>query len=209
MSVKPSRILLIGTDASDGHSVREALAGTVRDRSFTVECAPHLVDGLARLRTSGIAAVLLDLRLSDVPGIAALEQVALAAPHIPILVIGSQDDEDVATAAIERGAQDDFGTGYSNLSYLQQFPTSVLKIDQSFVHEINSDPVGMSIVCAVISMGKSLRHRVVAEGVETAAQFAFLQGQQCREGQGYYVSRPLVAEQFVRLSTTGQSGVLQ
>jgi diguanylate cyclase (GGDEF)-like protein/PAS domain S-box-containing protein len=99
VSVKASRILLIGTDASDGRSVREALAGTVRDRSFTVECAPRLVDGLARLRTSGIAAVLLDLRLSDVPGIAAVEEIAVA-------VLGSQDDEDVAAQAIERGAQD-------------------------------------------------------------------------------------------------------
>jgi len=76
-------------------------------------------------------------------------------------------------------------------------------------YEINADPVGTSIVCAVISMGKSLGHRVVAEGVETAAQFAFLQGQQCGEGQGYYFSRPLVAEQFARLSTIRQSGVLQ
>jgi EAL domain-containing protein (putative c-di-GMP-specific phosphodiesterase class I) len=96
-------------------------------------------------------------------------------------------------------AIDDFGTGYSNLSYLRQFPTSVLKIDQSFVQEISADPVGTSIVCAVISMGRSLGHRVIAEGVETAAQLAFLQEQRCGEGQGYYFSRPLAAEQFVTL----------
>ena len=96
-------------------------------------------------------------------------------------------------------AIDDFGTGYSNLSYLRQFPTSVLKIDQSFVHEISTDPVGTSIVCAVISMGRSLGHRVIAEGVETAQQLAFLQEQRCGEGQGYYFSRPLAADQFVRL----------
>ena len=59
--------------------------------------------------------------------------------------------------------------------------------------------MGTSIVCAVISMGKSLGHRVVAEGVETTAQFAFLQAQQCGEGQGYDFCRPLVAEQLVRL----------
>jgi len=106
-------------------------------------------------------------------------------------------------------AIDDFGTGYSNLSYLRQFPTSVLKIDQSFVHEISADPVGTSIVCAVISMGKSLGHRVVAEGVETAEQLSFLQAQRCGEGQGYYFSRPLVAEQFATLPKTSQAGLLQ
>jgi len=106
-------------------------------------------------------------------------------------------------------AIDDFGTGYSNLSYLRQFPTSVLKIDQSFVHEISADPVSTSIVCAVISMGKSLGHRVVAEGVETAEQLAFLQTQQCGEGQGYYFSGPLVAEQFVTLAHTRQAGLPQ
>jgi diguanylate cyclase (GGDEF)-like protein/PAS domain S-box-containing protein len=96
-------------------------------------------------------------------------------------------------------AIDDFGTGYSSLSYLRRFPACVLKIDQSFIHEISTDPVGTSIVCAVISMGRSLGHRVVAEGVETAEQLAFLRAQQCGEGQGYYFSRPLVAEQFARL----------
>jgi EAL domain-containing protein (putative c-di-GMP-specific phosphodiesterase class I) len=96
-------------------------------------------------------------------------------------------------------AIDDFGTGYSNLSYLRRFPACVLKIDQSFIHEISADPVGTSIVCAVISMGRSLGHRVVAEGVETAEQLAFLRAQRCGEGQGYYFSRPLVAEQFARL----------
>jgi diguanylate cyclase (GGDEF)-like protein/PAS domain S-box-containing protein len=100
-------------------------------------------------------------------------------------------------------AIDDFGTGYSSLSYLRQFPINVLKIDQSFVHEISAVPVGTSIVCAVISMGKSLGYRVIAEGVETGEQLAFLQAQGCGEGQGYYFSRPLVAEQFVRLLETG------
>lgn len=107
-------------------------------------------------------------------------------------------------------AIDDFGTGYSNLSYLRQFPINVLKVDQAFVHEISADPAGTSIVCAVISMGKSLGHRVIAEGVETGEQLAFLQAQRCGEGQGYYFSRPLIAEQFARLLETGTLGpVLQ
>jgi len=84
----------------------------------------------------------------------------------------------------------------------------VLKVYQSFVHGISADPVGNSIVCAVISMGKSLGHRVVAEGVETREQLAFLQAQRCCEGQGYYFSRPLVAEQFASLADTGLSGLV-
>src|SRR5437867_648695 len=103
---------------------------------------------------------------------------------------------------------DDFGTGYSSLSYLRQFPINVLKVDQSFIHEISADPVGNSIVRAVISMGKSLGHRVVAEGVETREQLAFLQAQRCCEGQGYYFSRPLVAEQFASLADAGLSGLV-
>ena len=99
-------------------------------------------------------------------------------------------------------AIDDFGTGYSGLSYLRQFPVNVLKIDQSFVREISADSVGTSIVSAVISMGKSLGHRVIAEGIETRQQFAFLQTERCGEGQGYYFSRPLVAEQLVKLLDT-------
>ena len=107
-------------------------------------------------------------------------------------------------------AIDDFGTGYSALSYLRQFPINVLKIDRSFVHEISADPAGSFIVSAVIGMGKSLGHRVIAEGVETGEQLAFLQAQRCGEGQGYYFSRPLIAEQFGRLLEAGQPGeVLQ
>jgi diguanylate cyclase (GGDEF)-like protein/PAS domain S-box-containing protein len=157
---------------------------------------PHFLDNVcAVLHDTGLEARYLELELTESSLVRHIESTTL--------VLHALKDMGV------RVAIDDFGTGYSNLSYLRQFPTSVLKIDQSFVHEINADPVGTSIVCAVISMGKSLGHRVVAEGVETAAQLAFLQGQQCGEGQGYYFSRPLVAEQFVKLSTTGQSGVQQ
>ena len=100
-------------------------------------------------------------------------------------------------------AVDDFGTGYSSLSYLQQFPIDVLKIDQSFVHRITGDPDDSQIVSAIISMGKSLKHLVVAEGIETQEQSAFLQAQHCAEGQGYHFSRPLAAAQFARLLQMG------
>jgi diguanylate cyclase (GGDEF)-like protein/PAS domain S-box-containing protein len=96
-------------------------------------------------------------------------------------------------------AIDDFGTGYSSLSHLNQFPIDVLKVDQSFVHEITSATDAAPIVSAVISMGKSLNHRVVAEGVETAEQLAWLRARGCDEGQGYYFSRPLQAAQFAKL----------
>jgi diguanylate cyclase (GGDEF)-like protein/PAS domain S-box-containing protein len=100
-------------------------------------------------------------------------------------------------------AIDDFGTGNSSLKHLRQFSIDALKVDHSFVHEITGDPVGTSIVSAVIHMGRSLGHRVIAEGVETREQLEFLRAQRCAEAQGYYFSRPLVAEQFVRLIETG------
>ena len=102
-----------------------------------------------------------------------------------------------------RLAVDDFGTGYSSLSYLTRFPTDALKVDQSFVHDIIVSAHDAIVVSAIISMGKSLKHRVIAEGVETPEQLAFLQAHGCDEGQGYYFSRPLVAKQFAKLLETG------
>jgi EAL domain-containing protein (putative c-di-GMP-specific phosphodiesterase class I) len=104
-----------------------------------------------------------------------------------------------------RLAVDDFGTGYSSLSYLTRFPIDALKLDQSFVHDINDRSDGAIVVSAVISMGKSLKHRIIAEGVETLEQLAFLQVHGCDEGQGYYFSRPVVAQQFAKLLETGIS----
>jgi diguanylate cyclase (GGDEF)-like protein/PAS domain S-box-containing protein len=100
-------------------------------------------------------------------------------------------------------AVDDFGTGYSSLSYLRQFPIDVLKIDQSFVQQITSNMSDSPIVTAIISMGKSLKHIVVAEGIETREQRAYLQTQSCAEGQGYFFSRPLAAVQFAHLLRRG------
>jgi EAL domain-containing protein (putative c-di-GMP-specific phosphodiesterase class I) len=100
-------------------------------------------------------------------------------------------------------AIDDFGTGYSSLSYLSKFPINALKIDQSFVRQITTVLDETTIVTAVISMGRSLKLRVVAEGVETRKELAFLQAHQCDEAQGYYFSRPMVPEQFARLLKTG------
>jgi diguanylate cyclase (GGDEF)-like protein/PAS domain S-box-containing protein len=95
-------------------------------------------------------------------------------------------------------ALDDFGTGYSSLSHLKRFPIDTLKVDQSFVRDITTDAEDASIVSAVISMGKSLQMRVVAEGVETTQQLAFLREHNCPEGQGYYFSRPVTAGEFTK-----------
>jgi diguanylate cyclase (GGDEF)-like protein/PAS domain S-box-containing protein len=100
-------------------------------------------------------------------------------------------------------AVDDFGTGYSSLSYLRKFPIDALKIDQSFVRQISAAPDDTTIVTAVISMGRSLKLRVVAEGVETREELAFLQTHLCDEAQGYYFSRPVLPQQFAMLLKTG------
>ncbi|MFI3185556.1 MAG: EAL domain-containing protein [Methylococcaceae bacterium] len=103
-------------------------------------------------------------------------------------------------------AIDDFGIGYSSLGYLKRFPIDTLKIDKSFLSEITGTAVvsdDASIVAAVISMGKSLNQRVIAEGIETREQLDFLQAEGCGEGQGFYFSRPVTSEALVELLGRG------
>ncbi|GAB3472564.1 hypothetical protein GCM10027321_45780 [Massilia terrae] len=94
---------------------------------------------------------------------------------------------------------DDFGTGYSSLSSLKSFPISRLKIDQTFVRELADNPGDQAIATAVISLGHKLKLRVIAEGVETEAQCAFLRAHGCDEMQGYLFSKPVPPERIAAL----------
>jgi EAL domain-containing protein (putative c-di-GMP-specific phosphodiesterase class I) len=101
-----------------------------------------------------------------------------------------------------RLAIDDFGTGYSSLAQIKRFPIDTIKVDRSFIREIPNDAEDKAIAEAIIAMGRSLSLTVVAEGVETEEQQAFLRAHACHEMQGYYFSKPVAAEQFAELLRT-------
>ncbi|MEE4677382.1 EAL domain-containing protein [Pseudomonas alliivorans] len=96
-----------------------------------------------------------------------------------------------------RLSMDDFGTGYSSLSYLKMFPFDTLKIDRSFISEIDANTQSLSIVQAIIQLGRSLSMTITAEGVETARQLDCLQSLGCDEAQGYYLNRPMPLASFL------------
>jgi diguanylate cyclase (GGDEF)-like protein/PAS domain S-box-containing protein len=109
-----------------------------------------------------------------------------------------------------RVAVDDFGTGYSSLNYLRKFPVDAIKIDQSFVRQITTSGDDTTIVKAIIGMARGLKLRVIAEGVETLGELAFLRAYRCDEAQGFYFSRPVLPERFAALLRSGipQSSVV-
>jgi EAL domain-containing protein (putative c-di-GMP-specific phosphodiesterase class I) len=100
-------------------------------------------------------------------------------------------------------AMDDFGTGHSSLSYLKRFPINILKIDQSFVRDLTVDPDDAAIASTIIMMAHNLKLKVIAEGVETEDQLAFLRERQCDEMQGYLFSKPAPAEAFEAMLRQG------
>jgi len=99
-----------------------------------------------------------------------------------------------------RIAMDDFGTGYSSLSNLRAFPFDKIKIDRSFISSVNVNDQAAAIVRSVLGLGRALRLPVLAEGVETAAQLAFLEGEHCDEAQGYLFGRPGDIEAFRQIT---------
>jgi EAL domain-containing protein (putative c-di-GMP-specific phosphodiesterase class I) len=99
-------------------------------------------------------------------------------------------------------AIDDFGTGFSSLSYLRRFPVDRLKIDQSFVRDIQDTPVNESIARAIVALAKSLSLDIIAEGIETLSEKAVLERMGCPEGQGYLFAKPLAADDFAAWCTS-------
>jgi diguanylate cyclase (GGDEF)-like protein/PAS domain S-box-containing protein len=149
-----------------------------RDAGLGAEVAAALAD-------SGLAAQYLELELTE------------------SLMMHNVDEAVAAVAALKHQgitlSIDDFGTGYSSLAYLKVFPVDYLKIDQSFVREMLTEPKVAAIVRSVIALGHSLGFKIVAEGVETEAQLAYLRRYQCDEMQGYLFSKPLPVDDFAAL----------
>jgi EAL domain-containing protein (putative c-di-GMP-specific phosphodiesterase class I) len=129
------------------------------------------------LETYGVPAELLELELT--------ESLLMTNTDRTVAIL-----ENLKAAGVQISI-DDFGTGYSSLAYLRRFPIDKLKIDYSFIQEITRSPDDAAIALAIIRMGHSLNLKVIAEGVETAGQLAFLRRHKCDQMQGYYFSRPL------------------
>jgi len=146
----------------------------VNTSSMEFRAENYLEDVLSIIESTGILPGSVELELTE-----------------SVLMKHMDSTKSVLNALRERGvhlAVDDFGTGYSSLSYLKKFPIDTLKIDQSFVRQIDTDHDEATIVTAIIAMGRSLGMRVVAEGVETEEELLFLKAHECDEAQGYYFS---------------------
>ncbi|WP_207817582.1 GGDEF and EAL domain-containing protein [Pseudomonas sp. 74_A] len=146
---------------------------------------PDLVASIANiLREEALPASLLELELTEGLLLEATEDTHLQLDQLKRLGLTL--------------AMDDFGTGYSSLSYLKKFPIDIIKIDRSFIHEIPDNQDDMEITSAVIAMAHNLKLKVVAEGIETAEQLAFLRRHRCDVGQGYLFDRPIPGDELIK-----------
>ncbi len=159
------------------------VAVNISARQFTQPDLPQRVADI--LRVTGLAPERLELEITET---VAMQDVARTIETL----------EELKRIGVKLSV-DDFGTGFSSLSYLKRFPLDKLKIDQSFVRGLPDDENDAAITRAVIALGRSLKLRVIAEGVETRAQLALLREQGCDEYQGYFFSRPLPTREFAGL----------
>ncbi|BCB26274.1 hypothetical protein SKTS_11600 [Sulfurimicrobium lacus] len=143
------------------------------------------------LEKHGVAAKYLDLELT--------ESMLMARPDEAVAQLRNLKAIGVTLSL------DDFGTGYSSLAYLSRFPIDTLKIDQSFVRDIVTEPTSAAIAVSTIALAHRLQLRVVAEGVETETQLGYLSMNHCDEMQGYHFSKPLPASEFADLLRAGKS----
>jgi EAL domain-containing protein (putative c-di-GMP-specific phosphodiesterase class I) len=146
----------------------------------------HLIDNIAQiLAETGLPSDGLRLEVT--------ESVAIRNMELSIRVMNMLEEMGV------RCSLDDFGTGYSSLSYLKQFPLKVLKIDRSFIQDIQLDKKNEGLIAAIIAMARSLDMEVVAEGVEREEQRSFLRSQLCDHMQGYLIGHPVPDAEFKKL----------
>ena len=167
-------ILELACAAAAGWSSQQLVSVNISPAQFRrSDLVEQIADTLARTR---VAPSRLELEMTEGLLIDDSEQVRDALQAIKLLGV--------------RIALDDFGTGYSGLGYLCQFPFDTLKIDQSFIRKMESDPGSHAVVKAVVALGKSLQLQVTAEGVETETQAAMLHAIGCHQAQGYLYGRP-------------------
>jgi diguanylate cyclase (GGDEF)-like protein len=150
-------------------------------RQFQYQDIPELIKEV--IQQSGLAAQSLNIEIT--------ESIAMETHCIKIL-------NELSAAGVQTSI-DDFGTGYSSLGSIKRFPINTIKIDKSFIKDIPVDSNAKAIVKAIIAMAHSLKIKIIAEGVETEAQLAFLRANQCDEIQGYFCSPPLPVEEFNKL----------
>jgi EAL domain-containing protein (putative c-di-GMP-specific phosphodiesterase class I) len=147
-----------------------------------------LVETVAEiLRETGLAGAALELEVTE-----------MAAMHNPPAALHTMRELRALGVSL---AIDDFGSGFSSLSNLRNLPVSALKIDRHFVNDLPADEHDAAVVAAVAGIGRAMKLRVVAEGVETIEQFGFLRSHDCDEAQGYYFSAALPADEVVNLFT--------